>query len=211
MNWKIILNLLPLILLAVITGSDASGTKEQVHVSVHDLLVPSGSIKPKLLEEVKDRMIDPKSGIYGLPFGSTEEETVQRFGKPVSIIELSEGHRAYLYGKAHLLVFKKGHFFKVIVSEYHIAPQLHKMMDADLWFDSDSWKLTPGIKRGMSVDTVSKLLKKDIPHGVYSWSYTDGDAQIELRISKHTTKKDSVLEKTEFQVTGFSITHATIE
>ena len=208
MNMKLSFNLLLVILLATLCMIDAAWTQEQARTSVGDLLAPSGPIKPKLLEELKDRVIDPQRGVYGLSLGATEDETVRRFGKPVGIVELSESHRAYLYGKAHLLGFKKGRFYQLIVGNYLIARQLHELMDADLWFDSDSWKLTPGIKRGMSVDTVAKLLKRDIPHGVYIWTYTDGDAQIELGFSRHTTKESGKPEKAEFQINGFSITHA---
>ena len=211
MNRRVSLSLLLIVLLAVFYRADRAWTQEQGSISVRDLLAPSGPIKPRLLEELKDRLIDPSRGLYGLPFGATEEETVQRFGKPVGIIELNESRRAYLYGKAHLLMFKKGNFSKLIVAEYIFAWRLQTLLDADLWFDRDSWTLTPGIKRGMSLDTVAKLLKRDIPQGSHLWKYTDGDAQVELRFSKQIAKKSGKVEKTEFLLNGLSITHVKFE
>src|ERR1044072_1481143 len=71
--------------------------------------------------------IDPDLHIYGIPFGTSEDEFISRFGKPTAYLRLSANESGMVYGKKHCFLFTNSRLSGVYVS-YAIID--HKLMES---------------------------------------------------------------------------------
>lgn len=128
--------------------------------AVADTVTLEQRYKPSKFRDL-DRRIDPNAAVYGLPFGSSEEQTRATFGAPRGVILLNEGYKLYLYGKSHFFVFRRGKFIELNVDR-HAAYQFDGAgrMERHPFFDGDRWEIIPGLRIGMTFDQVRKVLKK---------------------------------------------------
>src|SRR3954451_6862470 len=53
-------------------------------------------------------LIDPDSSIYGIPFGTTEDQFITQFGRPTGYLRLAAGMTGMIYGKTHCFLFAGG-------------------------------------------------------------------------------------------------------
>lgn len=128
-------------------------------------------------------IIDPDRGAYGVPFGSTEKQVIEKLGAPTGTIQLSSTRRALIYGKSHAFIIRKGTFRTLIVTDSVLDYRLSQGMESHPVIDSISWTLGPGIKDGMSYAQVAKALGRAASIGDYNLAYETSNARIELQFS----------------------------
>lgn len=127
--------------------------------------------------------IDPDRGVYGIAFGSTEKQIVEKLGAPTGTVQLSSTRRALIYGKSHAFIIRKGSFRTLMVVDSVLDYRLSQGMESHPVIDSISWTLGPGIKDGMSYAQVAKALKRADSLGDYNLSYETTNAKVELQFS----------------------------
>ena len=128
-------------------------------------------------------IIDPDRGAYGIAFGSTEKQIVEKLGAPTGTVQLSSTRRALIYGKGHAFIIRKGTFRTLIVVDSVLDYRLSQGMESHPVIDSISWTLGPGIKDGMSYAQVAKALKRADSLGDYNLSYETTNARVELQFA----------------------------
>ena len=128
-------------------------------------------------------VIDPDRGVYGVPFGSTEKQLVEKLGPPSGAIQLSSSRRALIYGKSHAFVLRKGTFRMLIVSQSVLDYRVSGGMEPHPTVDSINWVLGPGIKSGMNYLQVAKALNRTDAQGDYNLKYETANARVELQFS----------------------------
>src|SRR5947207_10389417 len=52
------------------------------------------------------RFIDPDKSIFGMAFGTTEDEFIAMHGKPTGYVRLTGDETAMIYGKSHAFIFE---------------------------------------------------------------------------------------------------------
>ena len=128
-------------------------------------------------------IIDPDHGAYGVPFGSTEKQVVEKLGTPTGTVQLSSTRRALIYGKSHAFIIRKGTFRALIFADSVLDYRLSQGMESHPVVDSINWTLGPGIKDGMSYAQVAKVLGRADKIGDYNLAYETANARIELQFS----------------------------
>lgn len=86
-------------------------------------------------------VIDPDRGVYGVPFGSTEKQLVEKLGAPSGAIQLSSSRRALIYGKSHAFVLRRGTFRMLVVSQSVLDYRVSDGMEPHPTVDSISGSL----------------------------------------------------------------------
>lgn len=128
-------------------------------------------------------VIDPDSGAYGIAFGSTEKQIVDKLGAPTGTVQLSSTRRALLYGKNHAFILRKGAFRTLVVVDGVLDYRLSQGMEAHSVIDSINWTLGPGIKDGMSYAQVAKAIGRPASLGDYDLTYETSHSRIELQFA----------------------------
>lgn len=134
--------------------------------------------------DVPSAGIDPDQGAYGVPFGATEKQLIEKLGPASGSLQLSPTRRALFYGRSHVFLFRKGAFRGVLLSQFGtLDHRLTDYMDMHPRFDAASWKISPGITGGMNYAQVARLLKKPEGRGDYRLNYETSSARVELTFS----------------------------
>ncbi len=131
----------------------------------------------------RSRTIDPDSGVYGIPFGATEEELVNDLGNPSGIVHITSNRRALLYGKSHFFVFRNGAFRELMISDHLVDWRLAQKMDGQPFFDTEAWTLAPGIASGMSFEEVRKILGRPNAIPTYRLDFDGDRSLVQLRFA----------------------------
>src|SRR5262249_41501270 len=79
-------------------------------------------IRPKVADGKNEtgltRRIDPDKSIYGIPFGTREDDFIARHGKPTGYMRLGGAETALVYGKSHAFLFKSGSLVGIRITHY---------------------------------------------------------------------------------------------
>jgi hypothetical protein len=147
-------------------------------------------------------IIDPDRGAYGIAFGSTEKQIVEKLGTPTGTVQLSSTRRALIYGKSHAFIIRKGTFRTLVVVDSVLDYRLSQGMESHPIVDSVSWTLGPGIKDGMSYAQVAKALGRADSLGDYNLAYETKNARVELQFSGMQGARG---DPESFSLRGFTI------
>ncbi|HAX62033.1 MAG TPA: hypothetical protein DCX95_05725 [Elusimicrobia bacterium] len=123
---------------------------------------PSSGKIPKAVKkgDIVNTVIEPEKGIYGLPWGSTIDETYKYFGKPNAIIQLEESKLVLIYGRTHKLIFRDGKLFCVEIRDQILDYSLADMLGEHPFF-GDRWILSPGIMKDISKKEIVKKFDRE--------------------------------------------------
>ena len=177
-----------------VTGEDAATVAD--HPDIRDKVVAPS--------EKDIDIIVPDQSIYGMPYGSSEEEFMKRFGKPDGYIQLRNRKSGMLYGKSHLFIFTNKRLSGVRISDSVLDWKLAKQLQTNPSFERRPWKLDNGIKDEMLLDEVKEILGERLKEDDYRSGYyfKKGDTTVTLDISRHygtlngpPTEEDSFTER----------------
>jgi len=133
------------------------------------------------------RQIDPDKSIYGIPFGTTEDEFIARNGKPIGYVRLSGAETAMIYGKSHAFIFEGGSLVGIRITHSIVDWKLSNA-SAPSPFDGITWQLANGIESEMSLTQVKKILGDKLSTKRYrQYYYMTEKAQVELDFSHYTS------------------------
>jgi hypothetical protein len=142
-------------------------------------------------EKQLTRRIDPDESIYGIPFGTREDEFIARHGKPTGYVRLSGAETAMVYGKSHAFIFKSGSLVGIRIT-HNIMDWKLSNASAPSPFNGINWQLSNGIETEMSLAQVRKILGDKLSTKRYrQYYYMTEKAQVELDFSHHTSEGDS--------------------
>jgi len=134
------------------------------------------------------RQIDPDKSIYGIPFGTTEDEFIARNGKPTGYVRLSGAETAMIYGKSHAFIFEGGSLVGIRITHSIVDWKLSNA-SAPSPFDGINWQLANGIESEMSLTQVRKILGDKLSTKRYrQYYYMTEKAQVELDFSHYTSE-----------------------
>ena len=134
------------------------------------------------------RQIDPDKSIYGIPFGTTEDEFIARNGKPIGYVRLSGAETAMIYGKSHAFIFEGGSLVGIRITRSIVDWKLSNA-SAPSPFDGINWQLANGIESEMSLTQVRKILGDKLSTKRYrQYYYMTEKAQVELDFSHYTSE-----------------------
>ncbi|MEW6087906.1 MAG: hypothetical protein AB1498_06330 [bacterium] len=104
-------------------------------------------------------VIDPDKSIFGIVYGTTEDEFKARFGPPLGCRELGKTGREMRYGKKYVFLFEKTKLAGVytVSSEYEVYQYIQTHDN----FDNLEWKLSNGIIKNMNLAEVKKILRDE--------------------------------------------------
>lgn len=152
-----------------------------------------------------EAIIDPDKSIFGCELGSTPEQVVSRFGKPLGELDLGskhEGVTALVYGEDCRLLFWNGRLGGVEVDGFgsdrisHLDRYQDKYINNAIQSPSsilvrsrDSygnepvkyyvWRLKNGLRSGMTLDQAKAILGDKLPEKVdYEFSYNQGPSRV---------------------------------
>lgn len=120
--------------------------------------------------EVKDaekippatRIIDITKHIFGHLYGTTEDQFIQKEGKPDGYLSLAGGRTVMIYGKSVGFIFTQSKLTGVKISTGIVDWKLANEMRSKSRFDDIRWRLKQGIVEDMDRTEVRKLLGENI-------------------------------------------------
>ena len=140
-------------------------------------------------------VIDPDKSIFGIPLGTTEDEFIEKSGKPVGYLRLKGDETAMIYGKSNGFIFSGGKLAGVILTSSIINYELAESMEKSKVFpDQDEWELSNGVKPDMKLSKVRELfggrLSTDDGQRLYRQYALTDKSRVELSFSRSTAKAE---------------------
>jgi len=141
-------------------------------------------------------VIDPDKSIFGIPLGTTEEEFIEKNGKPLGYLRLKGSETVMIYGKSNGFLFSGGKLAGVMVAHNIINYELAESMEKSKIFpDYNQWELSNGVKPDMKLAKVRELfggrLSSDDGPRLYRQYALTEKSRVELSFSRHTDKAEN--------------------
>ena len=141
-------------------------------------------------------VIDPDKSIFGIPLGTTEEEFIEKNGKPLGYLRLKGNETVMIYGKSNGFLFSGGKLAGVMVAHNIINYELAEIMEKSKIFpDYNQWQLSNGVKPDMKLAKVRELfggrLSSDDGPMLYRQYALTEKSRVELSFSRHTDKAEN--------------------
>ena len=104
-------------------------------------------------------VINPGKSLFGISYGTGEDEFIARFGQPMKSIISGKTDREMMYGKKYIFLFKKTKLagVKTASHEYEVYP----VIPTHDTFEYLDWKLSNGIAGHMKLAEVRKILEAE--------------------------------------------------
>lgn len=132
-------------------------------------------------------IIDPDKSIYGLQFGSSEDEFISRFGSPTGYIRLNGTETVMLYGKEHAFTFTASKLSGVLITKIVFNWHLTQTVLTRTAFDDIRWQLSNGVRKDMNLADVRKILGNRLKTDDHSQRYFNTDkARVEIEFVRLT-------------------------
>lgn len=150
-------------------------------------------VKGKAESPVPSRMIDPDAHVFGIAFGTSEAEVVERFGKPDGYIRLTGSETCMIYGKAIGFLFEDGKLHGVRIAQLIVDWGLWQRMAGNAVFDCLAWELTNGIRAETPLPDVRRILGDNLTldEGKHHATYRTATATVRFDFSQRMGEGDS--------------------
>lgn len=147
-------------------------------------------VKGPKINGISLSVIDPDHHVYGIYWGTTEEEFIINWGEPAGYIRFNHQITGMLYGKRHMFIFRNHSFSGVKISPSIIDWQLGERMMLEPTFDPLVWRLKNGIRLGSTLTYVKKILGNSLIEKDYVKYYETDGAKVILNFAQHNNEGD---------------------
>lgn len=138
-----------------------------------------------------DAVIDPAGAIFGVRFGATEDEVMQKFGQPAGFIRLDADRSAMLYGQNFLLLFYKEKLDGLRVTRAVFDWQISQWIKPSPPFATEEWTMSNGLREGMNLKEVVAIIKVAPPESrKYHLEWSTNTTNIEFTFSRYSDRGD---------------------
>ena len=137
------------------------------------------------------KLIDPDTGIYGISYGTTEDEFISKFGNPNGYLRLSPGTTVMIYGKSHAFLFSGNKLTGVRVTDLIFDWKIASDSTGHGPFDTIRWRLNNGITKGMNLAEVKRILGDSLSGDKYNAFYETTASRVELDFARYEDKGDT--------------------
>jgi hypothetical protein len=139
--------------------------------------------------------IDPDVSIYGIPFGTPEDDFIKAIGSPpAGYLRLNGAETAMIYGRAHAFLFENGRLVGLRISSQILDWNLAKELQAWGSYDMMGWELSNGISQQMNLKQVKNLLGAKLMSNEFDrYYYTTVKARVELNFAHYANEPDTDL------------------
>jgi TonB family protein len=145
---------------------------------------PAGTSSPDL--------IDPDRSIYGMEWGSSEDEFIKKFGYPAGYIRLNSSDTVMLYGKEHAFIFTAAKLSGVRITRTVLDWKLSQDRLTQSAFEGMRWQLSNGIRQEMNLAEVKKILGDSLMTDRYQQRYFNTDkSHIELDFAHYSREGEN--------------------
>lgn len=145
-------------------------------------------VKSNRSPEVEVFEIDPDKQIFGIPYGTSEDDVLKKLGKADGYFRINKNTTAILYGGYCSLIFRNDSLDGVKVGHGQIDWRLMIEMPEGVTFRFNNWMLKNGIKAGMTLKEAGK--KADIKDSKYGKRFETEKAVIEIEVGVMSGSKD---------------------
>ena len=140
------------------------------------------------------KQINPDKDIYGIPFGTSEDEFIKAYGKPTGYVRLDGQDTAMLYGNSHAFIFEAGKLVGVRIT--------HNLLDWKLMqgaakrgmfsLNEPRWSLNNGIRQEMNRREVKEILSGKLRNeSPFQFYYLTEKARVDLDFSHYTQEGEA--------------------
>ncbi|HXF39179.1 MAG TPA: energy transducer TonB [Blastocatellia bacterium] len=136
-------------------------------------------------------IIDPDKSIYGVQWGSSEDEFIARFGNPTGYIRLNASDTVMLYGKSHAFIFTASKLSGVRINMTVLDWRLSQSIPALTPFDGAGWQLSNGIRREMNLAEVKKILGESLKTERIQRYFNTEKARVEMDFAHYTMEGET--------------------
>ena len=157
-------------------------------IHILSLLVVASTFAADVRDRVTSPAVDvageeriiPDTGIYGMPYGASEDAFIAKFGKPTGYFRITDAESGMLYGKSHVFFVTNGGLSGVRVTQDVLDWRIANAMPKSTTFDLRAWQLDNGIRDGMNLVEVKRILGDRLSEDRYHKFYTTDRARVDL-------------------------------
>lgn len=113
----------------------------------------------RIAPELASQTVDLESGVFGLPLGSSVEQSFEHFGTATANFELADSLQLVAYGRDFWLSFVDGKLSSVTNQNQWFTNTFLNMLAFDNRFESQQWQSISKVSRNMPLAQAVKLLE----------------------------------------------------
>lgn len=136
------------------------------------------------------RIIDPDEGIFGIPFDTSEDELIERLGKPDGYLRLTGNESCMIYGTDIAFLLEDGRLHGVRITHSIIDWRISRRMPRASIFHGLQWKLSNGIQYETGLHEVKRILGDELAGDSHNRSYSTDNATVHLNLSHYVGEGD---------------------
>lgn len=145
-------------------------------------------VQPTTDPSAVEMVIDTEGSVFGVPFGTSEDGVVQKFGKPAGYLRLDDHRTALLYGQSYLLLCYDGSFDGVRISRPAIDWELSRWLVESAPFLTEGWRMSNGLRPEMTLKTAKEIVKAKPADRQYQLNFSTDACNIQLSFSHYTNE-----------------------
>lgn len=135
--------------------------------------------------------IEPSEHIFGIKYGTTENEFIAKFGNPDGYVRINADTTAMIYGKRMAFIFQSEKLDGVRIKYSILDYQLSEEMLTSSLFEKIKWELTNGIKKNTSLPKVKEILGDSLINENRRWKYETDVATVTLSFARFPGEGES--------------------
>ena len=133
-------------------------------------------------------IIDPDKSIYGVQWGSSEDDFISRVGSPTGYVRLNGSDTAMLYGKSHAFIFTASKLSGLRISMTMLDWKLSQALLTLTAFDGIRWQLSNGLRAEMNLAEVKKILGERLKTDRFQCFFNSDKVRVELDFYRLSTE-----------------------
>lgn len=106
---------------------------------------------------LKTNIVDPDNHVYGIPWGTSEDEFIKDWGEPIGYVRFNMQDTGKIYGSRHMFIFHENKLSGIRITHGVLDWQLSKKLLPNPLFDAIQWELNNGIKEETNLTRVKKF------------------------------------------------------
>lgn len=151
---------------------------------------------------LQTNVINPDKHVYGIPWGSSEDEFIAKWGNPDGYVRFNAQETGMIYGKQHMFLFFNKKLSGLRLTDNILDWQLSKKLLPNPIFDGVQWTLDNGIEKETDLAKVKKILGNTLTNERYERYYETERAKVTLNFSHYTDAGDN---DTAYKVYGIML------
>ena len=141
----------------------------------------------------EEGLIVPDESIFGVPYGTAEDQFIEQFGKPVGYVRISERLSGMIYGKEYMFFFTEGALSGLRITHSILDWEISELIVGAGQFKRFNWTLNNNVSERTSLAEAKKTMGEKLKEtrNKSKWYYDTEESRVTLHFGHYVAEGDT--------------------